>query len=44
MDLSSNLEKLRNNVSSKRREKGKEIIIPCDTSGYGLAWNPHKIG
>ena len=44
MDLSTNLDKLKNNITSKRREKGKEIIVPCQTSGYGLAWNPHKVG
>ncbi len=44
MDMSSNLQKLKNNVSSKRREKGKQIVIPFETTGYGLAWNPHKIG
>lgn len=44
MDLSSNLEKLKNGISSKRREKGKEIVIPMESSGFGLAWNPHKIG
>lgn len=28
MDLSGNYEKLRQNIGSKRREKGKEIVIP----------------
>lgn len=44
VDLSTNLEKLKNNVASKRREKAKEVVIPWNCSGYGLAWNPHKIG
>jgi hypothetical protein len=44
MDLTANLEKLKNNVGSKRREKGKEIVVPFEHSGYGIAWNPHKIG
>ena len=44
MDLSANYEKLRQNIGSKRREKGKEIIISCETAGYGLCWNPHKVG
>ena len=44
VDLSSNLDKLKNNVASKRREKAREIVIPWNCSGYGLAWNPHKVG
>lgn len=44
MDLSAGMEKLKNGVGSKRREKCKEIVIPFECSGYGLAWNPHKVG
>jgi ribosome assembly protein RRB1 len=44
LDLTGNLEKLNNNIASKRREKGKEIVIPCESSGFAINWNPHKVG
>ena len=46
MDLTKNYEKLKNDVASKRKEKmvSTEIVIQSDCEGFGLAWNPHKIG
>jgi hypothetical protein len=44
VDLCDRLERLTNNISSKKREPCKEIVIPCENPGYGLAWNPHKVG
>lgn len=44
MDLTKNFEKLKNNVGSKKKEFGQEIVLNSDAEGFGLAWNPHKIG
>jgi ribosome assembly protein RRB1 len=44
LDLCDKLEKLNNNISSKKKEKCKEIVIPCETAGFALNWNPNKIG
>lgn len=44
MDLSAGLDKLKNGIGSKRREKAKEVVIKMNSTGYGLAWNPHKVG
>ncbi len=44
MDLTANYEKLKNNVTSKRPQTVKQIIIPFETSGFALNWNPKKIG
>ena len=44
VDLSDKLERLQSNLSSKKREPCREIVIPCESAGFALAWNPHKVG
>ena len=45
MDLSPQLEKLQNGIGSKRKEKNnREVVLPFEAAGYGIAWNPHKVG
>lgn len=44
VDLCDRLERLQNNISSKKREPCREVVIPCASAGYALAWNPHRIG
>lgn len=44
MDLTKNYEKLMNGVGNKKKEHAKEIILQSENEGFGIAWNPHKIG
>lgn len=46
MDLTKNYEKLKNDIGTKKKERcaNSEIVLQSDTEGFGLAWNPHKIG
>jgi ribosome assembly protein RRB1 len=44
VDLSDRLERLHNNISTKKREPCREIVIPCEAAGYALTWNHHKVG
>lgn len=44
MDLTKNYQKLKNNIGSKKKEMGREVVLQSDAEGFGLAWNPHKIG
>lgn len=44
MDLTKNYEKLMNGLGNKKREHAKEMILKSKNEGYGIAWNPHKIG
>lgn len=44
MDLCDKMEKLKSNIGSKKRETCKEIVIPCESAGFALNWNPHKVG
>lgn len=44
MDLCDKMERLKSNIGSKKRETCKEIIIPCESAGFALNWNPHKVG
>ena len=43
-DLTKEYEKLENNISSKKREKAKEIVFHSDCEGFALNWNSKKIG
>lgn len=33
-----------NGVGNKKKEQAKEIILQSENEGFGIAWNPHKIG
>ena len=44
MDLTKNFEQLKNNVGTKKKTFAQEIVLQSDAEGFGIAWNPHKIG